>query len=561
MGRRLRAALRLLDPWALTVVGGLVALSVVVLMASPGPWREVVGPSPLPRLAPACPRDAAVFATVPGGRCVGAAWVHLDPGVPRLTVVLLPARLSVDVPGAGLVPLSEAVARAGPGAAAAALGAGRGVRFDAWASLDQRAVRRVLAPLSGDARPRRGRAALREARRAWRGRGPALAVWRRQYRSLREALPRQPYADMGVVAFSNYVLGFGAVSSDLDLQEAALVGRALKELRPGAVRVTCAPVLMLRCRGEQLWRPDRAALESLRRSVAGGLRVPARPPVVRARTVPARVLVAAPLPGRLAAAYGRGVRRGLAALGGRVAVVLVADGNPARLAARVLRRLDRAPALAVLVGPRVVAREAATADAAALAGLCRALRARAQPAVVSLPLAPGGDARAAAAWREAAAVLRAAGTPASGVWRLPGAAGRPAPAGRRALRAAGDDDAVVLARVCWPRVLGPRSPAVRLGVSWLAARATAVAVAVRPGVPGAAAAAAVRALRRQGFTVTVTEVDEASAAGLPRRPCVLAAPGARRAGRLVAATLGLPLRPPRLAVPASPGGDVVVVLR
>ena len=46
----LRAVMRRLDPWAAIVLGGLLAMGVVILLATPGPWQKVVHTQPPVRL-------------------------------------------------------------------------------------------------------------------------------------------------------------------------------------------------------------------------------------------------------------------------------------------------------------------------------------------------------------------------------------------------------------------------------------------------------------------------------------------------------------------------------
>ena len=62
------------------------------------------------------------------------------------------------------------------------------------------------------------------------------APGRRSTRRLRVALPRVPFEDLNVVAFSNYVLGFGFVKSDLTLQGATSLAGRRAPGRPGSRR-------------------------------------------------------------------------------------------------------------------------------------------------------------------------------------------------------------------------------------------------------------------------------------------------------------------------------------
>ena len=59
--RFLRAVAQRLDPWAALLLGVLLALGVVILLATPGPWHRVVGPPSAVQLEPPPPEDVAVF--------------------------------------------------------------------------------------------------------------------------------------------------------------------------------------------------------------------------------------------------------------------------------------------------------------------------------------------------------------------------------------------------------------------------------------------------------------------------------------------------------------------
>jgi len=114
----------------------------------------------------------------------------------------------------------------------------------------------------------------RETRAAWRGEGGPAHVWATQYETLLVALPQVAFSELGVVAFSNYVLGFGDVESDLTLQSATSLGEALQAVDPGRVNVRAAPVIAERCRGGEVWHVDASRLEPLRQSLVFGLTPP-----------------------------------------------------------------------------------------------------------------------------------------------------------------------------------------------------------------------------------------------------------------------------------------------
>ncbi len=229
----LRAALRRLDPWAALVLGGLLAMGVVILLATPGPWQRVVGTQPPVRLEAPAPDDVAVF--VMGGRsgsCSGVIWLHLDSERHALAAVVVAPRISGFSPTDGYAPVAAIAGSAGPSAAAEALGGALGVSMDAWIALDRKALDLAVEPMFPMSEVRAARSRYREARAAWRGRGGAEHAWATQYESLRVALPRVAFERLGVVAFSNYVLGFGFVRSDLTLQGATSLAEAIKEVDP-----------------------------------------------------------------------------------------------------------------------------------------------------------------------------------------------------------------------------------------------------------------------------------------------------------------------------------------
>jgi len=202
--------MRRFDPWAALLLGVLVALGVVILLATPGPWHKVVGPAPAVKLTPPAPDDVAVF--VLGGRngsCSGVVWLHTSSEKPRLTAVVIAERVQAFAPGAGYAAIGDIVDAAGPSTAAQALGDALGVKMDAWLTLGRQALRHAIQPMFPMDEVRAARPRYRLARSAWLGHGAAMPCWRTQYEALDDALPRTPF-----------VLGFGFVESDLTLQGA-----------------------------------------------------------------------------------------------------------------------------------------------------------------------------------------------------------------------------------------------------------------------------------------------------------------------------------------------------
>ena len=383
-------------------------------------------------------------------------------------------RTSAFSPTDGYAPVAAIAGSAGPSAAAEALGGALGVSMDAWIALDRKAWIWPSSLCSRRARwaPRGTR--YREARSAWRGRGGAGTAWATQYASLRVALPQVPFAELGVVAFANYVLGFGFVRSDLSLQGVTSLAEALRDVDPGRVSVRAAPVVVERSRGGEVWHADASRVEPLRQSLAMGIRPPETGRLVTTRVRAARVLVVAPLSRARAARYAEEVRRRLArSAGGAIDVTLVAGADD-RLAFRAARELDRRPALAVLVAP------AASTEAAVVTRVCAMLRNRRQEAVVSGPLPAGTGGSGADD-----ALVAAAGDGRLPVSWLPAAptSDTTQAAGRRALTAAARDNVETLVRACWPGALAPGLDSTRLDFAFVAARHTGVGVLARPKLP------------------------------------------------------------------------------
>jgi hypothetical protein len=528
---RVRAVARRLDPWAALVLGGLLAMGVVILLATPGPWQRVVGQEPPVRLEAPAPDDVALFIMAGrGGSCSGIVWLHLEAGRHALTAVVVAPRISGFSPTDGYAPVAAIAGSAGPSAAAAALGGALGVSMDAWIALDRKALDLAVESMVPMSEVRAARTRYREARAAWRGRGGDQGAWATQYASLRVALSQVAFEELGVVAFSNYVLGFGFVRSDLTLQGATSLAEALKEVDRGLVEVRAAPVVIERCRAGEVWHADASRVEPLHQSLVLGMRPPETGRLVSERTRAARVLVIAPLSRLNAERYAAEVRRRLTASAGAPVEVTVVFGADDRLAFRAARELDRRPALAALVAPGRPGPDAT----GAVAKVCEMLRRRRQEAVVSSPLVGaqgGGSVDDAATALETAVVdgrlpvswLSAAKTAADGE------------RGRAELVAAARANVQTLVRTCWPGTLAPGLPSTRLGFAFVEARHTGVGVVSESDT---AADALLQRLRLWGFPAVRLSPDD----GLPASSGTVIAyrPGSREAALALAGDLRLP---------------------
>jgi len=548
---------RRLDPWAALLLGVLLALGVVILLATPGPWHRVVGPPSVVQLEPPPPVDVAVFVLGGGGGgCTGVVWLHIDHVKPSLTAVVVAPDTQVFVPRGGFAPIRYVVRDVGPRAAVGALGEALGVTFDAWVTVDRRALRLALESMSPASE---GHASVREYRHAtaaWEGRDGPGAVLPGQYRALGLALPRASYDTMNVVAFANYILGFGYVSSDLDLQGVTSLATAFKALVPAEVQVQAVAAVVETCRGVDAWRVDRVALGRLRRALVAGETPPS--PALRPKRLrrPARVLVVLPgAPG--AEAYVAQVRRSLRrSAGAPIAVRSLIVSGPGDAAQRVAALARRWRPLAVLVAPLLGARSSAEMEGAAarLRSVGSYLRLSGRPAVMSapLPLPAGNGPSADSAAAAVAAAAQAGSLPVSDLAVLEGASAKPPARVASRARAVARANVQTLVRACWSGVLSPKLASTRLAFEFAASRRTHVAVFA----PSASAAARVAtALRLWGYDA---QPARGSAGSSSARAAVTISfrEGMRRAALALAGDLGLR----RTAVVADDGAPAALTL-
>jgi hypothetical protein len=554
--RLLRAVLARLDPWAALLLGILVALAVVILLATPGPWHRVVGPAPTKELSPPPPTDVAVYALGgPHGACSAVVWVHVDQASPSMTTVVVAPPAEGFLSGAGFMPLARMVDAAGPAAATTALSQALGVHMDAWLSLDAAAVRMAMSAAE-PAGPGLARVAqYRGAASAWTGTGSPRTTWLLQTDVLARNLVRVPFARTSVIGFANYVLGFGHIRSDLDLQQATSLAATLKLVQPAQVGACAAPVVIESCRGGRAWRVSPDAAAQLRRDLAAG-RPPQQPrPLVTRSPSPARVLVVLPGSRPAARRYVAQVRRSLAASAAApVAVKAITVTAWPRLAARTVAAARRWKPLAVLVGPPVMSPGSDTADAAkALRVLGVALRINWLPAVMSEPFAVESSATAAPQVAELQAAVGGGPQP---VAPLPPAsvdASALAAASTTAAALAARANVATLVRACWSETLAPRLASTRLRFSFAARRRTVVGVFTQ-----SAAQTATYLARLQTWGYQVRPM--ASGSGLPQLTgeAVLYRPGLRRAALALAGDLGL--APTALAADAESPAPLALVV-
>ena len=384
---RERAARRRLDPWAALLLGVLVTLGVIILLATPGPWHRVVpAVATRPPLAPPPPpRNVAVFVNGPRLQgCAGAVWLHIAYVQPRFTAVVVPARLSCNLPGAGLQPLAQIVNQAGPQAGAKALGARLGVSFGSWATIDPVALRAALpgfvnvatkvvhprpVPLVG----------------VWTVHQPPARALQRQVRYLRLVLRNGSAGELNLVGFVNYMLGSIDVNTSFKLQALSAIGAALNTADAGDLVTSSLPVVVHRRGRYERWLPAPGALLALRQSFAFDAASPIYGATVHVRPAGRALLVLASPLGRLAATYRAAFERELRGYGVRgVRVELKACRSPVDVA-RALDQGASRPSLGVVValGESAGGVEPAAATAQVLGAALTGVQARALPAVVS----------------------------------------------------------------------------------------------------------------------------------------------------------------------------------
>ena len=534
---------RRLDGWAAVLLGVLVTLGVIILFATPGPWHRVVpAVAKRPPLAPAPPpRDMAVFVNGPAKQgCAGVVWLHLDVDEARFTAVVVPARLTCELPGAGLQPLAEIADQAGPKVAAHALGKCLSVTFGSWITVDPLAVRAALPGFISTPNLVHGRPVPLVG--VWaKNQSPTLAL-RRQVHYLRAVLKNGLADQLNLVGFVNYILGSTDVDTALKLQAASTIGAALNTTGPGDLVTSSLPVTVdLRGRYER-WLPAAYPLLALRQSFAFDATSPVYEPTVQTRRAGRTVLVlTAPL-GRRAATYRNAFARALRGYGVRGVVVrLRSCSSPGAVERALAQTGTRAAPLGVVValGPPGDSGDSPGTTGPTLAAALAGVRAAALPAIVSevpgagvavnyniaaqaagagLPLSPvaallaapvaAGSASptpgaspsssgSATPSSSATPAIRGSATPASGAGATagatPAAGATPGASVATALSAGvvarwARLDAATFVRVVQPAFFAPRLAATHLGVSYYERTLTKVAVVGPAAAPARLAA-------------------------------------------------------------------------
>jgi hypothetical protein len=570
---------RRLDPWAALLLGVAVTLGVIILLATPGPWHKVVpAVATRPPLAPPPPpRDIAVFLKGPGREgCAGALWLHIDYEQSRFTAVVVPVRLACDLPSAGQLPLFEIVDKAGPRAAASALGDRLSVAFGSWITLDPQAVRVALpgfvtsrrAGLHRPALPLTGVWALNQA--------PLVAL-QRQMRYLQFALKGGVADEINLDGFVNYVLGSNDVSTTLRLQAASAIGAAFDGAGPGDVSTSSLPAIVHRRARYDRWSVSPAALLSLRQSLAFDAAAPVYQPALTVRPAGHTVVVVTSPLGRFTAAYRTAFTRALRSYGAGAATVELRAATTPTAAARALTRPATGTPLGVVValGRSAKGTVSSKRTATLLSAALGTVLASEVPAVVSevpataaavnkvidaqakragLPLSPVAAALAepspsASPTASASPTVGATAvvSPAPTAGATAGTSPRPTPAATAPTATSADValtpalvaawarlDAATFVRAVQPAFFAPRLAATGLGVTYYDRTRAKVVVA------GATAAATTRfAARLDVFGYAA----RAGSAGLPATallPVIYYQPGDRWLARALAGDLGLP---------------------
>jgi hypothetical protein len=589
------------------LLGVLVALGVIILLATPGPWHRVVPAvaSRPPLAPPPPPRDIAVYLEGPGAQgCAGVIWLHIDYDLPEFTVVVVPARLACYQQGAGLQPLATIVDDAGAKAATRALSETLSVSLGSWVVIDPLSVSAALpgfiTQYSRLIHPR----ALPLAG-VWSTAQPSSLALSRQVAYLRDLLRDGVADEVNLVGFVNYILGSRDVSTGLTLQATSAVGAALDLADAGDLVTTSLPVTVARRGAYERWRAQGRALLSLRLALGVDATSPVYGATVDATTPSPTVEVLTSPLGRWTAVYRTAFARALRSYGARgVRVEMVRCATP-EAAARALSGTRRS-SLGVVVavgrtptGAPTVARATAVVRAAlaavreaqlpavvsqapdAGAGVNGAIAA--QTTIVGLPLSPVAAVLAAPAAAAspsataspsastsaathagpsavATAATSVSSSPPTAASTSPGAtpAGGASPGATRTFAALTASivtawarlDAATFVRAVQPGFFAPRLPATRLGVTYYRRTLTRVMVAG----PGAAAARLAARLQVDGWAA-----QRAPASAKPvGQTTVYYSGGDRQLARALAGDLGL--RAAQVVRSSGGSGPLTVVL-
>ena len=244
--------------WGALVIALFVALAVVVVLATPGPWHPLL-PTARADLVSAPPSDVAVFLDGKGAagyECRMILWLHVRYDRPAIAIVVVPP--GVLVPGSGesghALALGDLVERSGAAAGTRAVGGMLGVHVGGWLIADGDALLRSLG----------GAAAL--GRQVMGGSGALLteAAFERQVSTLRALVVLAPRREIPVHAFENYILGSGEASTSLGINGVASLGKVLRDAATADVSVLALPAHA----NGATWSADVGGV----RALVGGLR-------------------------------------------------------------------------------------------------------------------------------------------------------------------------------------------------------------------------------------------------------------------------------------------------
>lgn len=498
--RLVRALARHVGLWAALLLGLLVGTAVVILYSTPGPWHAASGAGQVAKPPASAASDLAVFVVDadPTRHCVGVIWVHAEPGIPSVSVMVVPSLAQGFLPGGGYEPVSRIVDEAGPAAGASALAGMTGTKVDGWVTVGLGALQVAFPDAFPTIPTRDAMFRLRQSLATWAGRGTARAQFERQKAFVDLALTQTDFGTLNVVAFANFVLASSGVRSNIDLQTAASVAAALRDLGTSAVDTAALPAVVDSTGVSSVWRLDAGSLLAVGQSLALGTAPPPFGPQVTTSALPATVVIVTEPLGSLQRPFVASLAQRLRASSGqpvRVVPVVVAPGVD--VATQLAAVLDARRPQAVLVALGWGVSDSAVADVKRqLTEVTALLGRRAQPAVIAAP--PGGDSASAVADVVTTAAQRS-GLPLSpAATAVPNAASRQ----RQGVVAGAWADAAfeTLARACDPALFAPRLAATRLGIGFYTRVHTRVAVM---GV-GAVQTTASARLRACGWAAAAT---------------------------------------------------------
>lgn len=459
------------------LLGVLVALGVIILLATPGPWHKVVPATPRVQVGQPPPGDVIVFVrgATTGDACTGAVWIHLRFGRPSATAVVVPVQTTCLLPGAGMQPLQEIVRDAGAATAAEALGETLGVEFEGWVDVGRAALLEAFPP-PGSAGVRE-RLYMKTLDQAWAARGGGARVLVRQTRFLRAAVAGWRRARFDIIGFANYVIGSPESTTDMKLQAVAAIGGVVKDTPKRGLVVGALPAVVYANGPYRRWCPDSCGLAAYRAAFALEVTQPSLAATVRERPVARRLLVMVEPQGVSRREFVACLRKRVHAYSAHRVVVETVVCRDVRDAQVTLRELARTqPPLAVVVafGRRLSTPAGADLTRRLTTAALAEVRTARLPAVVAVltDADPGSSPPAGGA----AAPREEGGFPSvSPDQVMPTVDGRPASSASSAL---GQGAAECLVRAVQPRYFSPDLPATRSGVSYYARRGMDLTVAV-----------------------------------------------------------------------------------